>query len=102
MRDGLPAGSEGSGHLLLHKSDLGGVRLGLDSSDSVRAAYEEMNERLGDAMEGAVLQSMAPTGVETIVGFVQDPAFGPLVLFGLGGTAGGVARRLRHLPRSDH
>jgi len=38
-------------------------------------------------MDGAVVQPMAQSGLETIVGFVQDPAFGPLVLFGLGGTA---------------
>lgn len=84
---GFPLALKAIGPGLLHKSDLGGVRLGLSSAHSVRATYVEMSARLGDAMDGAVLQPMVPAGVETIVGFVQDPAFGPLVLFGLGGTA---------------
>jgi acyl-CoA synthetase (NDP forming) len=71
----------------VHKSEGGGVRLGLQGCDAVTAAYEEMHRAFGEAMTGALLQPMAPAdGVETIVGALQDPAFGPLVVFGLGGV----------------
>ncbi|HET9058497.1 MAG TPA: GNAT family N-acetyltransferase [Acidimicrobiales bacterium] len=72
----------------VHKSEGGGVRLGLSGGEEVAAAYADMKAAFGDEMTGALLQPMAdPGGVETIVGALQDPAFGPLVLFGLGGTA---------------
>jgi len=72
----------------VHKSEGGGVRLGLNGPDEVASAYQEMKATFGDDMVGAMLQPMAePGGVETIVGALQDPVFGPLVLFGLGGTA---------------
>jgi acetyl coenzyme A synthetase (ADP forming)-like protein len=84
---GFPVALKATGPGLVHKSDVGGVRLALGSAHYVREAYAEMAGSLGDAMDGAVVQPMAQSGLETIVGFVQDPAFGPLVLFGLGGTA---------------
>jgi acetyl coenzyme A synthetase (ADP forming)-like protein len=70
----------------VHKSEGGGVRLGLLGHDAVAAAYESMRQAFGDSMTGVLLQPMAPPGgIETIVGAVEDPSFGPLVLFGLGG-----------------
>ncbi|HZU73216.1 MAG TPA: GNAT family N-acetyltransferase [Acidimicrobiales bacterium] len=71
----------------VHKTELGGVVLGLKGADEVRRAYDDMSGRLGSKMKGAVLQPMAPAGTETIVGLLQDPAFGPLVMFGMGGVA---------------
>ena len=47
---------------VVHKTDVGGVALHLDSSDAVRRAFEEMRSKLGDAMDGAVVQRMVPTG----------------------------------------
>jgi succinyl-CoA synthetase beta subunit len=71
----------------LHKSEGGGVRLGLTGHDAVATAFSKMQESFGDAMDGALLQPMAPAGgVESVVGVLQDPSFGPLVLFGLGGV----------------
>jgi acetate---CoA ligase (ADP-forming) len=71
----------------VHKSEGGGVQLGLQGYSSVASAYEAMHQGFGGAMTGALLQPMAPAGgVETIVGAVQDPAFGPLIVFGLGGV----------------
>jgi acyl-CoA synthetase (NDP forming) len=71
----------------VHKSDGGGVKLGLVGHDAVAAAYRAMSQVFGADMTGALLQPMvAGDGVETIVGAVQDPAFGPLVVFGLGGV----------------
>ncbi len=71
----------------VHKSEGGGVRLGLQGPEAVAAAYAEMQKAFGDAMTGVMLQPMVPAGgVETIVGAIEDPAFGPLVVFGLGGV----------------
>jgi acetyl coenzyme A synthetase (ADP forming)-like protein len=72
---------------VLHKTDVGGVRLNLAGADAATRAFEEMAERLGEQMKGAVIQPMAEPGVETIAGLVRDPAFGPLIIFGLGGIA---------------
>jgi acyl-CoA synthetase (NDP forming) len=72
----------------VHKSEGGGVQLGLQGYEAVAAAYDAMHEAFGEAMTGALVQPMAPPGgVETIVGALQDAAFGPLVVFGLGGVA---------------
>ena len=94
-----------SGPLIVHKSDVGGVALGVDGPDAAATAFERMQRTLGPSMTGAVLQPMAEPGVETIAGFVADPAFGPLVLFGLGGTTvellGDTATRLAPLDELD-
>ncbi|NUU21444.1 MAG: acetate--CoA ligase family protein, partial [Streptomycetaceae bacterium] len=71
---------------LPHKSDVGGVRLGLSGDEAVYAAYADLEHRLGNRLAGAVVQPMAAPGVELIVGVDQDEVLGPLVLFGLGGT----------------
>ncbi|MER7506693.1 acetate--CoA ligase family protein [Nonomuraea pusilla] len=70
----------------VHKSDVGGVRLGLASEDEVRLAYKDMEETIGKEMTGAVVQPMLPGGVEIIVGGLNYPAFGPLVMAGMGGV----------------
>jgi len=74
---------------LLHKSDLGGVALGLHSVDDVRAAVSTLRERLaaaGRTLEHVLLQREVPGGLEALVGVVSDPTFGPLVVCGLGGV----------------
>jgi acyl-CoA synthetase (NDP forming) len=97
---GFPVALKAAGPEVVHKSDVGGVRLGLADADSVRSAYAQMQQAVGPAMIGAVVQPMASPGVETIVGVVQDPSFGPLVMFGLGGTAAELLadRAFRILP----
>ena len=99
---GLPVALKAAGEQILHKSDVGGVHLGLRTASEVRDAYTAMAERLGPAMEGAVVQPML-TGVELIAGVVSDPVFGPLVMFGSGGTAVELLgdRVLRILPLTD-
>ncbi|HET9118591.1 MAG TPA: acetate--CoA ligase family protein, partial [Pseudonocardiaceae bacterium] len=52
----------------------------------MRSAYARMTARVGAAMTGAVVQAMAGTGPETIIGVVQDRSFGPLLMFGTGGV----------------
>ncbi|MDA2806328.1 acetate--CoA ligase family protein [Nocardiopsis suaedae] len=74
---------------LLHKSDAGAVRLGLDGPGRVRAAAEAMLRRLrdlGPAPDGFLVEEQCPPGAEVIVGAVADPSFGPLLLVGLGGV----------------
>ena len=74
---------------LIHKTDAGGVRLGLDGAEAVRLAAREMEaavSRVGHQVEGFVVQPMAPTGVELIVGVAGDQTFGPVLACGAGGT----------------
>jgi acetyl coenzyme A synthetase (ADP forming)-like protein len=74
-----------------HKSDVGGVIVGLQSAREVRGAYHEILDRLaeqgfgGEAVDGVLVQRMVTGGRETIVGSFFDPSFGPLLMFGLGG-----------------
>ena len=75
---------------ILHKSDAGGVKVNIENETDVREAYRTILENAkaykADAeIHGIVVQEMAPWGTETIVGSVNDPTFGPTVMFGLGG-----------------
>jgi acyl-CoA synthetase (NDP forming) len=100
---GFPVVLKAAAGDLVHKSDVGGVVLGLDSADAVRAAFTDMARRLGADMGGALVQATVPPGVETIVGVTQDPSFGPLVLFGLGGVTAELLadRALQIVPITD-
>lgn len=66
-----------------HKSDVGGVKLGLVDEDAVGGAYDDLAARLGPQVSVA---AMAPAGVELALGVVGDPQFGPLVLVAAGGV----------------
>ena len=75
---------------IVHKSDSGGVAIGISSADEVREAHERIIDsvRLAEpkaVVEGILVQRMVPGGRETICGIARDPLFGPLVMFGLGG-----------------
>ncbi|MFI7642718.1 GNAT family N-acetyltransferase [Nonomuraea sp. NPDC049400] len=83
-RVGLPVVLKATGPV--HKSEAGGVRLNLRTLDEVRQAYHDMSARIGPQMTGAIVQRMLPEGVEIIVGGVNYPAFGPLVMVGMGGV----------------
>jgi acetyl coenzyme A synthetase (ADP forming)-like protein len=102
-RMGFPVVLKAGSGDIVHKIDVGGVRLGLGNATAVAAAYTSMKRSLGDAMGGAVVQAMADAGPEVIVGVVQDPSFGPLVMFGSGGTAVELLgdRAFRVLPLTD-
>ena len=66
-----------------HKSDAGGVLLGLADADAVRDAYDDVAGRLGPQV---AISAMASGGVEVALGIVRDPTFGPLVLVAAGGV----------------
>jgi acyl-CoA synthetase (NDP forming) len=83
---GYPTVLKASGPEILHKSDVGGIVLGLGDDASVRAAYEGLASRFGRTMTGVLVQQMVPDGVEVLVGGVVDPTFGPLVACGSGGV----------------
>jgi succinyl-CoA synthetase beta subunit len=73
-----------------HKSDVGGVALGLHDAPAVERAARQMLDRVATArpdatLEGFLVQSMAPAGKELLLGGVRDPQFGPLVMVGWGG-----------------
>jgi acetyl coenzyme A synthetase (ADP forming)-like protein len=93
-----------------HKSDVGGVALDIRSEKEVRAAFKDIKAKLSKMgrqkeMAGVTVQRMVKGGVETIVGVTQDPLFGPLIMFGLGGIYAellkDVAIRLHPLTNLD-
>ena len=71
----------------VHKSDVGAVRTGLHGRNAVRDAHRGFVRDFGERLAGVVVQPQAAPGTELFAGMVQDPVFGPLVLFGMGGTA---------------
>ena len=76
---------------VLHKTELGGVMLDVSSEAEARQAYETITARARTAdptirLEGVLIAPMITGGVETILGVRHDPTFGPVVMFGLGGT----------------
>ncbi|MFI9152475.1 GNAT family N-acetyltransferase [Streptomyces sp. NPDC053367] len=89
---------------LVHKSAQHAVHLDLHGDDQVRAAYRDLENRFAGLLTGAVVQPLAGRGIELFAGVVQDEVFGPLVLFGLGGTATEVLadHAARLAPLTDH
>ena len=76
---------------LIHKSDAGGIVLNLNNADELRVAYSELIDRIKKneptaQIVGAMVEKMAAKGVEVIVGMRRDATFGPLMMFGMGGT----------------
>jgi acyl-CoA synthetase (NDP forming) len=90
---------------LVHKSGAGAVELDLRGPAEVRRALGRLQGRFGERLSGVLVQAMISGGTETIIGVVQEPVFGPLVVFGLGGTAtevlGDHAARLAPLTGTD-
>ncbi len=75
---------------IVHKSDIGGVKVGLADSAAVGTAYDEILaaarvKQPGSRIDGVSVQNMARPGVEVIIGMSKDPQFGPVLMFGMGG-----------------
>ena len=107
---GFPVAVKLDSATITHKTDVGGVKLDLKSESEVKAAFEEIKARLTDIgrqdeMAGVTIQKMVKGGIEAIVGVAEDPSFGPLVMFGLGGIYAellkDVAMRLHPLTDLD-
>ena len=77
---------------ILHKTDVGGVKVGLRSEDEVKKAFDDMYHRLKEKFDvkGVLLEKMVPNGVELIIGLQNDSQFGPSIMVGLGGILHGV------------
>ncbi len=87
---GFPVALKVASPDILHKSDVGGIRLDLHDADDVRDAFDLIMYRCLKHMPnaeiwGSLVQEMIDPGKEVIVGMSHDPQFGPLILFGLGG-----------------
>src|SRR5690606_24634445 len=74
---------------ILHKSDVGGVALGLADAAAVEAAVDAMTRKPGIAsahVEGWLVEELAPAGLEIVIGGFRDSRFGPMLMVGLGGV----------------
>ncbi len=88
---GFPAVIKIASPDIFHKSDAGGVRLGLESEEQVAAAYDALTEDIKKThqeafIHGVSVQPMARPGVEVFIGMSKDAQFGPVLMFGLGGV----------------
>jgi acyl-CoA synthetase (NDP forming) len=85
----------------VHKTDVGGVRIGLADQHAVETAYDEITTATGDPH--VLVQAMAPAGIELVIGMIRDPSFGPVVMAGSGGILTDLLadRRWRGLPLTD-
>jgi acyl-CoA synthetase (NDP forming) len=87
---GFPVALKLASRTIVHKTEFGAVRLDLADEAAVRQAFGEIQQRLEHAgrlheMDGVLVQPMISDGVELMIGVTQDPLFGPLIGFGLGG-----------------
>jgi len=89
-KQGFPVALKISSPDILHKSDVGGVQLDLNSAEDVEKAYDALLSSVKRSnpeaqVDGVLVSKMASPGLEVIVGMNRDPQFGPVILFGLGG-----------------
>lgn len=87
---GFPVAVKLASSTIVHKTDVGGVILDLESANGVEKAFYDIKSALAQLgrdreMQGVTVQRMVRGGVEAIVGVTQDPSFGPIIMFGLGG-----------------
>ncbi|MBV9861463.1 MAG: acetate--CoA ligase family protein [Alphaproteobacteria bacterium] len=88
---------------ILHKTEAGAVALGLSGADSVREGYRRVLQNAqaahpAAAIQGVLVQAMAPRGVEIILGVTRNPDFGPMLMVGLGGIHVEVLRDVAFAP----
>jgi acetyl coenzyme A synthetase (ADP forming)-like protein len=79
---GFPVVAKLASMRVLHKSDVGALRLNLQDRVAVMRAFDDIKQ---EGMEGILIQKMLSDGVEVMIGVTEDPLFGPLIAFGLGG-----------------
>ncbi len=107
---GFPVAIKLASDTISHKSDVGGVILDVNSEAEVKAAFKQIKSKLAainraKEMQGVTIQRMVKGGIEAIVGVTQDPSFGPVIMFGIGGVytelIKDVAIKLHPLTDSD-
>ena len=84
---GYPVALKSTAEHLRHRQDLGGVRLHIADANALRRDFATMDQRVGTPGRTYDVQRMAPLGVATTMATVEDPLFGPIVSFGVGGVA---------------
>ena len=86
---GYPVAAKLSSLKIIHKTEMGGVALNIQSEQELREAFRRIQDKATaiacDSMEGILVQPMVQAGVEVMAGLSWDPSFGPLIAFGLGG-----------------
>lgn len=88
VKMGFPVVMKVVSQQIVHKVDVGGVRLNLNSPEDVQNSFRDImavGEKLKAKIDGVFMQRMAPKGREVILGMKRDPHFGPILMFGLGG-----------------
>jgi acyl-CoA synthetase (NDP forming) len=94
---GFPVVIKAQAASLQHKSDVGGVVVGIKTPAELSTAWESMVPRLG-ALDGVLVERMASAGLEMVVGAKNDPRWGPIILVGLGGVWIEALRAVEFLP----
>lgn len=102
-RIGYPVVLKAQSAELPHKTEAGGVIIGLADEAALRAAWRTLNTRVAAArpgleLDGILVEAMGPKGIEMAVGARRDPAWGPVIVFGLGGIWIEVLRDVRLIP----
>jgi acyl-CoA synthetase (NDP forming) len=83
---GYPVALKLASRTIVHKSDVGGVRLHLTDAAAVQSAFAQIRSAVPpEGFDGVLVQPMVRDAVEVVLGMSHDPSFGPLVMFGLGG-----------------
>ena len=87
---GFPVALKISSPQILHKSDAGGVRVNIKNGEEVRNAFVQINRNVKQydsnaEINGILVQEMVTGGKETVIGSKQEPGFGAVVMFGMGG-----------------
>jgi acetate---CoA ligase (ADP-forming) len=100
---GMPVVLKAQSKDLPHKSDAGGVELGLSDAAAIEQAWERLHSniarhRAGLVLDGVLVEGMSPFGTELIVGGRNDPKWGPIVLAGFGGVQAEILRDVRLMP----
>jgi acyl-CoA synthetase (NDP forming) len=96
---GYPVALKAQASALSHKSDRGGVILGIDSADTLASAWNEMQAATaGIALDGILVERMVKGGLEMIVGARRDPAWGLVIMVGLGGIFVETLKDVRLMP----
>jgi acetate---CoA ligase (ADP-forming) len=102
-RIGYPVVMKAQAGDLPHKSDVGGVIVGIANADALRDAWDRMHAAVGAArpglrLDGVLIERMSPLGLEMIVGARRDPAWGPVIAVGFGGTLVEILDDVRVMP----